>query len=84
VLIIQESRLDRGRSHVLSTWTFRRGRKAERHTIKMRLFDGAELRALLRAAGFGEVRLYGPGGSRFPRHSRRLIAVARKQDKGGR
>jgi SAM-dependent methyltransferase len=80
VLIKQHSRLTRNRSHILTDWTLQRGGVTERHTIRMRLFDGAGIRAILGAAGFGEVRLYGPGGSRFTRHSRRLIAVARKPE----
>jgi SAM-dependent methyltransferase len=78
VRLLHKSWVTRNRGHVLSTWTLKRGRSMERHTIKMRLFDGAGLRRFLRSAGFGEVRLYGPGGSRFTRHSRRLIAVASK------
>jgi len=78
VLVAQRSRLDRGKTHLTVDWTLRRGSTIERHTVRMRIYDGASIRALLRSAGFGEVRLYGPGGSRFTRHSRRLIAVARR------
>jgi ubiquinone/menaquinone biosynthesis C-methylase UbiE len=78
VWVAQCSRLNRRRTRIMTTWTLKRGTAAERHRIGMRLFNGAEIRKLLRAAGFREVRLYGRGGSRFTRHSRRLIAVARK------
>jgi SAM-dependent methyltransferase len=78
VLIRQHSRLNSRRTHILTTWTLRRGSALERHAVKMRLFNGAEIRKLLRTAGFRDVVLYGPEASRFTRHSRRLIAVARK------
>jgi SAM-dependent methyltransferase len=76
VLVTQRSRLAPAEERIRTVWTLRRGRRAERHTVSMRVFTGTELREFLRAAGFGEVRLYGPGGSRFTRHSRRLLAVA--------
>jgi SAM-dependent methyltransferase len=78
VLIRQRSRLNNRRTHVMTTWTLTRGRASERHAVRMRLLNGADMRGLLTAAGFGEVRLYDGGGSRFSRHSHRLIAVARK------
>jgi SAM-dependent methyltransferase len=66
-------------NRVHSTWTFRRGKRTERHTLTMRLFNGAELRALLRQAGFRDVQLHqrDPLG-RFTRHSKRLVGVGRK------
>jgi len=66
-----------GRIH--DTWTMSRGKTTEVRSISIRLFNGAEMRSLLRAAGFREIRLYGyPPLSRFTRHSRRLIAVGRR------
>ena len=45
----------------------------------MRIYNGAEMRAMLREAGFREVRLFGyPPLGRFSRHSRRLLGVARR------
>ena len=71
-----------GRTH--DTWIFRRGNHVERHRISLRRYNGAEMRRLLTAAGFRDIRLYatpapGKGTSAGPltRHSRRLIAVAR-------
>lgn len=59
------------------TWTFTRGKRVETRRISMKLFNGAEMRAILRAAGFRNVRLYGrPPLGRFTRHSRRMVAVA--------
>ena len=66
-----------GRIH--GAWTFRKGATTERRRSSMRLFNGAEIRGLLRAAGFREIVLYGyPPVARFTRHSRRMIAVGRK------
>ena len=69
-------------SRMHSTWTFTRGREREVHQIRIRLFNGTEMRRLLRAAGFGDVRLYPrPPVGPFTRHSRRLIAVATRPGK---
>lgn len=79
VHIATEHRWEPGTSRVLSTWTFSRGRTTERHTVAMRLFNGTEMRALLRRAGFRDIRLHPrPPARRFTRHSRRLVAVARR------
>ncbi|KKN82975.1 hypothetical protein LCGC14_0303900 [marine sediment metagenome] len=60
-----------------SDWTFRKGKQIERQHVSLRLYDGAELRAVLRKAGFREIHLYGfPPLGRLSRHRRRLIAVA--------
>jgi SAM-dependent methyltransferase len=85
VRILNRNRWDSRTDRVYSTWTFRRGKATERHVIRMRLFNGGEIRALLRAAGFGEVRLLPrPPVGPFTRHSRRLIAVATKPKPGRR
>ncbi len=70
---------DARQSRVRDTWTLSRGRQRERHRISIRLFNGAEMRALLRSAGFCDIRLYGarPIGP-LTRHSPRLLAVATK------
>jgi 2-polyprenyl-3-methyl-5-hydroxy-6-metoxy-1,4-benzoquinol methylase len=67
-----------------TTWALTYRGRTVRNTIAIRLYNGAEMRQLLQKAGFGEIRLYGhnrlddPPGQRFTRHSRRLIAVARR------
>lgn len=79
VHITMENRWDASGRTSLSTWTFRRGDAVERHRIRIRMFTGAEMRRLLKAAGFGDIRLYGnPPLGPFTRHSRRLIAVAQR------
>jgi len=79
VRIIHRNGFDRRAGRAITRWTFIRGRRRESHTSSMRIFAGGELRALLRAAGFRDIRLHGRLGHRpFTRHSRRLIAVGRK------
>ena len=79
VEVTEYRRWDGRSNRVSSTWILRKGRATERHTIRMRLFNGTELRNLLKSAGFCEIKLFPfpPCGS-FSRHSRRLIAVARR------
>lgn len=68
------------RTHRVHTdWTFRRGGRTERHATNIRIYNGSEMRRLLRAAGFRDVRLFSrEPGKPFSRHSRRLIAVGVK------
>jgi hypothetical protein len=80
------NRWDASTSRTADTWTFRRGRSVERHRISLRLYNGRELRSLLAAAGFGDIRTYGspPSGSPAGRwgpitsRSHRIIAVGRR------
>jgi SAM-dependent methyltransferase len=77
VRIHQSSRWDRRESRIVTRWIFMRGRKVERHTSRMRIYGGADIRKLLTEAGFRDIRLYGrrPVGP-FHRYSPRLVAVA--------
>jgi SAM-dependent methyltransferase len=79
VRILHHNRWDARTRRLSSTWTFRWGKVTERKATSIRAYTGPELRALLRAAGFRDVRLYGnrPLG-RLTQHSKRLIAVARR------
>ena len=77
VKITHDNRWDARAGRVRSVWRMQKGAVTERHRIVMRIFNGAEMRALLREAGFRDIRLHGyPPVGRFTRHSRRLIAVA--------
>ncbi|MCG3178896.1 MAG: Ubiquinone biosynthesis O-methyltransferase [Phycisphaerae bacterium] len=79
VEIIDRHRFNARTSRVEPTWTFRLGSRVQRRRLSVRLYSGPELRALLRTAGFTDVRLLGhsPGGpGRLTRHSQRLIAIA--------
>jgi hypothetical protein len=54
------------------------GLRRREFRMRHRLFSGAELRALLRAAGFARVALYGSlDGAPYDRGARCLVAVAR-------
>ena len=81
IRITHVSRFDRRTSRIHDIWTVTKGRRKERHSISMRLYDGAAISALLRQAGFREVKVYGlprltgrPGP--LTKDSRRYFAVA--------
>jgi len=79
VRLVHRNRFDERTSRTVSIWTLTRGRAVERHRISLRLYTGAEMRGLLREAGFRDIQLFGnPPLGRLTRHSRRLIAVARR------
>ena len=79
VRIIDCGRWDARRRRVISTWTLRKGNTVRRRRVSVRLYTSPELRALLRAGGFRDIVFYGyPPFGRLTRHSKRLIAVARK------
>ena len=62
-----------------ATWTFRRGGTIERRRLSIRLYNGTEIRALLREAGFRDIRFFGhPLVGRFTRHSPRFIAIGKR------
>ena len=83
VRVVHANHWDARTSRVNDTWTLSHGARTERHRISMRPYNGAEIRAVLRAAGFGEIQLFGhPPLGRLTRHSRRLIAVGRRPRKG--
>lgn len=66
---------------MISTWTFRHGRRIERRRLSVRMYTGAEMRRLLAQAGFVDIRLFGrPPLGPFTRHSPRLIALARRPE----
>jgi ubiquinone/menaquinone biosynthesis C-methylase UbiE len=83
VWIRHNSRFDKRASRIYDTWTMSKGKRTERHTISMQMFDGKEISALLRAAGFREVEAYGHERLASPlglltAQSRRLVAVGTK------
>jgi len=79
VAITTRNRWDERRQRAVATWTFRKGDATETHRITVRIYNGTEMRHLLRQAGFRDIQLYThrPVG-RFTRHSKRLIAVGRR------
>ena len=87
VHILHENGWDADTDRVRSTWTLSRGTRSETHRLLIRVFNGGDLRALLRRAGFRDTILCGgyPPVGRLTRHSRRLIAVSRKpEEESGR
>lgn len=79
IRIISRPRWDAKNSRVCNTWTFIKGQKRETHHFSHTLYTGAEMRRLLRQAGFRDVQFLGwPPLGRFTRHSRRMIAIATK------
>jgi SAM-dependent methyltransferase len=97
VKITHRHRFDHKNSFIVDHWTFSKGRKTERRTSKVRAFTAPEIRALLRAAGFRDIKLFGahryadvnlsadPPLGRLARHHRRTIAIATKsRTKGGK
>ncbi|MDJ0575113.1 MAG: methyltransferase domain-containing protein [Xenococcaceae cyanobacterium MO_234.B1] len=64
----------------ITTWVYVRGQQVETWEVVLNLYSGAELRNLLEAVGFTEVRLYGHlKGSPYNHTAQRLVAVAKKQ-----
>jgi SAM-dependent methyltransferase len=80
VRIAVRTRWNAKTDRVITRWILTEGAKTERYRkSSIRLFNGAEIRSLLRRAGFVNVELYGiPPLGRFTRQSRRLIAVGER------
>jgi len=79
VAVATRNRWDARRSRAVSIWTFHKGKVAERRRMQVRIYNGAEMRGLLREAGFRDIQLYAHSPvRRFTRHSPRLIAIGRR------
>jgi SAM-dependent methyltransferase len=79
VRVVRRSRWDRQGHRIINTWTFSKGRRRETHRFSHCLYTAPQMRAVLRAAGFRDIRLLGlPGPERLTRHSRRMTAIARR------
>ena len=82
IRIVFRNKWDARTGRVLCNWTFHSHSKSERHRISMRIYNGSEMRSLLRVAGFRDIKLYpNPPLGRFTRHSRRLIVVGQRPAK---
>ena len=80
--IAHKNRLDPATGRIDGTWTMTRGKTVESHRIHLRLFNGTDIRKMLRQAGFRDIQLHahardGATG-RMTRHTPRFIAVATK------
>ena len=79
VRIVIRVRWDPRTQRVRGRWTLHRGRRTEHLRMSMRQFNGTEIRSVLRAAGFRDIRLFGyPPLGRFTRHSRRFLAIGQR------
>lgn len=62
-----------------SDWVHVRGGKAQKFKMDFNLYSGSELRALLKKAGFHEVRIYGDlKGAAYNHNAKRLVVLAVK------
>jgi len=78
-LFLEERRLLEGWSRIETRWIIVRDGEQEEFTLKLRLYSGAELRALLREIGFRRVELFGNlDGEPYDQNARRLVALAEK------
>ncbi len=80
VRVIQRNRWNARTRTVFSTWTLKSGRKTERRRLAIRIFGGSEIRAMLKAAGFADVRVFAstPPFGRVTNLSKRWIAIGAK------
>lgn len=83
-LVVQRTRTNEDWTRAVTKWVYVQGAWADTFEIALNLYSGAELRDLLRTAGFPEVQLYGSlKGAPYDHTARRLIAVARKHSAKG-
>ncbi len=79
ISLTHRSRWDAKNNRIHDKWTMSRGDRQESHTITMRIYNGTEIRTILRNAGFADIQLCGyPALRRLNRHSPRWIAVANR------
>ena len=79
VHLAMRKRFDAEVSRDRSEWTFSRDGAVERHRLNLRVFNGTEIRAWLRRAGFREIEVFAAGTlGRLTHHARRFIAVGRR------
>jgi SAM-dependent methyltransferase len=79
IRVTSRNRYDEATRRVESDWTFHLPAGRQRRHISLRVYNSAEMRAMLRAAGFRGIRFHAsPPVGRFSRHSKRLIAVAER------
>lgn len=77
--LLEERLVQEGWSWIENHWIWIHGPEQKVFTFGIRLYSGAELRALLSAAGFSTVQLYGSlAGTPYDQTAQRLVAVATK------
>jgi SAM-dependent methyltransferase len=76
---VQDNEYDAVNSRWVTRFTFRRGDQVHRGTSVQHVYTAAEVARMVRAAGFGEVSLYGdPSGTPYGLGSPRLLLVGRR------
>jgi SAM-dependent methyltransferase len=80
VTAIQRNRWDGRRKIVYSEWTLKRGKRSERRSLAIRIFHGREIEALLKKAGFQNIRVFSatPPYCWLTEASKRWIAIGTK------
>jgi SAM-dependent methyltransferase len=79
-LVFHRTRVTDDWTRTISTWAYVRGGQAHTYEITFNLYSGAELRELLRKAGFRDVQLYGDLiGAPYNHKAKRLGALAEKR-----
>ena len=82
VRIVSRCRWDQRTHRMHNVWKlFDADQQSETLRFNLRIYSGPELRALLRQAGFRDIRLFAhwaKGAARLTRHSQRFIALARR------
>ena len=78
-LVFQRTRNNEDWTRAITTWICVHDDRADSFEITLNLYSGAELRNLLRKAGFRKARLYGNlKGSPYDHNASRLVALAEK------
>jgi hypothetical protein len=78
-LLVQRHQIVEDWSRVRNEWTIVRDGRARTFEFLLRVYSGQELKALLGAAGFAPVTLYGSlDGRPYDLEAERLVVVARR------
>jgi SAM-dependent methyltransferase len=79
VLMLEERTLEGGWERIHNRWVLIRDGERYEQRFTLRLYSGVELKALMLAAGFSSVNLYGDlNGEPYDQNARRLVAVGTK------
>jgi hypothetical protein len=78
-MIIEQRKIVDDWNRVHNAWTIIRKGKVRKLDFHLNLYSGGELSAVLKRAGFTDVKLYGDfKGAPYGPNANRLIAMARK------
>jgi len=78
-LLLEERTLKEDWTWLDMRWIIIRGGERRDHRFRLRLYSGAELKALLADAGFAKINLYGSlSGTPYDHQAERLVVVAQK------